>query len=242
MFQSWTQWRWIDVISWHDHSYNDFIFIAISHFSYLSFTPILSFYPLYNIYPFLAISVSFYARSSSLLLLPLSSPLLPPLLLFDLFQLIIFLIVILLVLFLSFSLLLFLFLLFLSFSVLLFYLFHHLVLIFIFLIDFVICRCELRDPTGGCVSDVAWNPDQGMESIAHRTFHHLTIHAFIVSLSFSLSIFFSLFHSPSRFLSLVCVCVCLSLSLSSTLYFSTIHLLHFVQFLRTLDIPISYLY
>ena len=27
------------------------------------------------------------------------------------------------------------------------------------------CRCELRDPTGGCVSDVAWNPDQGLHLV-----------------------------------------------------------------------------
>ena len=26
-------------------------------------------------------------------------------------------------------------------------------------------RCELRDPSGGCVSDVAWNPDQGLHLV-----------------------------------------------------------------------------
>ena len=26
-------------------------------------------------------------------------------------------------------------------------------------------RCEIRDPTGGCVSDIAWNPDQGLHFI-----------------------------------------------------------------------------
>lgn len=35
-----------------------------------------------------------------------------------------------------------------------------------FLIDRdVQCRCELRDPAGGCVSDVAWNPDQGLHLV-----------------------------------------------------------------------------
>lgn len=26
-------------------------------------------------------------------------------------------------------------------------------------------RCELRDPSGGCVSDVSWNPDQGLHLV-----------------------------------------------------------------------------
>ena len=28
--------------------------------------------------------------------------------------------------------------------------------------------CELRDPTGGSISDIAWNPDQGLNLITAR--------------------------------------------------------------------------
>ena len=220
MFQSWTQWRWIDVISWHDHSYNDFIFIAISHFSYLSFTPILSFYPLYNIYPFLAISVSFYARSSSLLLLPLSSPLLPPLLLFDLFQLIIFLIVILLVLFLSFSLLLFLFSLFLSFSVLFFFIFFIILFLFLFFLSTlwsvgVSWEIQQEDVwvTWHGTRTKVWNPSHIAHFITLRSTHllYLSLSLYLYfSLSFTLLLAFSL--------SRLCVCVSLSLSLIHSLF------------------------
>ena len=59
------------------------------------------------------------------------------------------------------------FYLFLTFVSITYVFFSYFLVFFFSYFLFKFFRCELRDPTGGCVSDVAWNPDQGMESVEH---------------------------------------------------------------------------